>query len=97
MKRMILILTSLMCFALGGDSLRAVLSYSDTNGITPGAGGPAPTGLWGSDPLDNPFWSYDSSGSILTGPWVAGDTAVFSAGAPASPVLCEWRRPVPAA
>src|SRR5262245_19717711 len=53
--------------------------YWDVNGDAPG-GGPAVNGFydgtWGVDP----FWGSDPSGAVPTGPWTAGNKAVFTAG-----------------
>jgi len=83
MKRALSLLTSLLCLILSNGSLHAALSYWDGNGTDPGAGS-APSGLWGSDPFDDSFWSYDSAGTSQTNDWVNGDTAVFSAGTDAT-------------
>ena len=54
--------------------------YWDSNGATPGAGGPAPTGTWDADP----FWSSAPDGDAATGSWVDGNSAVFAAGTDAT-------------
>ncbi len=54
----------------------AITVYWDSNGATLGAGGAAPTGIWGTDA----FWSTDSAGGVATAAWTSGDTAVFAAG-----------------
>lgn len=54
--------------------------YWDSNGSTAGAGGPTPTGIWGTDT----FWSGSSSGVAGTAGWTVGNDAVFSAGADAT-------------
>ena len=46
----------------------------------PAAQAATPTGTWG---VDN-FWSGSSAGSVATGPWIGGNTAVFSAGSDAT-------------
>ena len=80
MKRLILLLTSLLCLAPGPSSVQAALSYWDSNGSTPGAGD-TPAGTWDGDW----FWSPDPAGaSSATSLWSDGDTAVFSAGADAT-------------
>jgi len=79
MKKSILLLTSLLCFALTSASLHAALSYWDSNGPEPGAGS-APTGLWSTDPAFDNFWTSSSTGTGTSNTWMAGDTAVFSAG-----------------
>ena len=53
--------------------------YWDSNGATPGAG-TTPTGTWGT----SAFWSTDPTGSVATGAWTSGDSAVFSAGTDAT-------------
>jgi len=53
--------------------------YWDSNGATPGAG-TTPTGTWGT----SAFWSTDPTGSVSTGAWTSGDSAVFSAGTDAT-------------
>ena len=83
MSKRIQLLASILCFALGSASLQATLSYWDGNGTNAGAG-PAPSGIWGSDPVDDHFWSYDPLGESQTNAWTEGDTAVFSAGADAT-------------
>lgn len=50
--------------------------YWDANGATAGAGGPTPTGVWGTDM----FWSQVFDGTATTGGWVDNDVAVFAAG-----------------
>lgn len=52
----------------------------DTNGVNPGAGGPAPVGIWGTDS----FWSSSEVGDVATTAWVPGSKAAFSAGADAT-------------
>lgn len=49
--------------------------FWDTNGVTPGAGGVAPSGSWA-----DANWSADLLGESATAAWAAGSTAVFSAG-----------------
>ncbi len=82
MKRVILILTSVICFALGSASLPAALTnYWDGNGDALGAGA-APNGNWDpADPVNGPFfWTADSTGASPTNAWPDGGVAVFSAG-----------------
>ncbi len=74
MKRSPLILAALLTVA-APFSLSAATVYWDTNDVMPGAG-PIPDGFWGG----TQFWSSDAAGEILPLDWVAGDTAVFSAG-----------------
>jgi autotransporter-associated beta strand protein len=83
MKKALLLLMTLVGLALSSASLHAALSYWDGNGTDPGAG-PAPTGLWSTDPLFDNFWTYDSTGAGASNTWVNGDTAVFSAGTDAT-------------
>src|SRR5438876_8539466 len=61
--------------------------YWDGNGTTGGAGA-APAGTWGPAISGDNFWNDQSDGTDggglgTIGPWVAGSTAVFSAGADA--------------
>jgi autotransporter-associated beta strand protein len=83
MKRALLLLTTLASLAFSSASLQAALSYWDGNGTDPGAG-IAPTGQWGTDATDNPYWNSSSLGTGPTNAWVNGDTAVFSAGTDAT-------------
>ena len=66
-----------MAFWQIGQPLQAAVVYWDIDGTTAGAGGATPTGTWDGT---NAFWNslYDGTGS--TAAWLAGDTAVFSAG-----------------
>ena len=57
-----LLALSLACLAV---PLAAQPLYWDTDGATSGAGGPTPTGTWGTDD----FWSTDPLGEVVTGPW----------------------------
>jgi len=78
MKKTILLITSIVCFALGATSVNGALSYWDSNGTDPGAAdafGTAP-GFWG---LDN-FWNASSDGTGTPGAWTDNNTAVFAAG-----------------
>jgi len=54
---------------------RAGTLYWDTNGTTAGTA-TSSTGTWGT----NNYWSTSSDGTIATGAWTAGETAVFAAG-----------------
>src|SRR5262249_32908825 len=54
--------------------------YWDANGATAGAGGPGPTGTWGT----SSFWTADSAGTTPTGNWIPGFDAVFAAGTDAT-------------
>ncbi len=54
--------------------------YWDTDGNTPGSGGPEPDGTWGVDD----FWSNSEDGDEATGGWTPGEIAVFSAGSDAT-------------
>src|SRR5436190_11388174 len=49
--------------------------YWDGNSLVTGAGA-TPAGGWDS----SLFWTLDPNGETLTGAWVPGSTAVFSAG-----------------
>src|SRR4051812_40523574 len=64
----------------------AAIVYWDMNGATPGSGvttSPSTFGVWGTGST-NQYWSTDSTGSLATAAWVAGNTAVFSAGSDAN-------------
>ena len=78
-----LLLTSLLCLALGSASVHAANKYWDINVATPGAGGPAPAGTWNTSVAN---WSTDSTGSSATTTFTSGttDTATFSAGTDAT-------------
>lgn len=52
----------------------------DANGASPGAGGPAPIGTWGTDS----FWSTSAAGDVATAAWLPGGKAAFSAGTDAT-------------
>jgi autotransporter-associated beta strand protein/parallel beta-helix repeat protein len=54
--------------------------YWDANGAIAGAGGPTPTGTWGTDS----FWSSVFDGTAATGGWVSGLNAIFAAGTDAN-------------
>ena len=60
------------------DAFGLALYFWDSNGTTPGAGGPTPTGTWGVDA----FWNDqgDGGGTNATKAWPAGNFAVFAAG-----------------
>jgi len=66
----------LLILAFGVSTLVRADLYWDSNGASAG-GSNADTapGTWG---VDN-FWSADPNGLAVTGPWVADETAVFSA------------------
>ena len=57
-----------------------MLTYWDANGNTAGAGGPSPTGTWGTDS----FWSASATGEDATAAYVLASDPVFSAGADAT-------------
>ena len=58
---------------------QAVTNYWDTNGSTPGSGGPTPSGNW-----EDPSWSLDPTGSSATTTWTEGTVPVFAAGSDAT-------------
>ena len=68
----------LLILAIGRPTdVRADL-YWDSNGTSAGgSNSDAAPGAWGVDS----FWGADPSGLAVTGPWVADETAVFSADA----------------
>jgi autotransporter-associated beta strand protein len=51
-------------------------TFWDLNGDVAGAGSTTPSGTWGTDSN----WGTKPDGTVATGPWVPGGTAVFSAG-----------------
>lgn len=57
-----------------------VLTYWDANGAVTGAGGPTPTGTWGTDS----FWSASAIGEAATAAYVLASDPVFSAGSDAT-------------
>ncbi|MGC3970895.1 MAG: autotransporter-associated beta strand repeat-containing protein [Pirellulales bacterium] len=59
----------------------AAVVYWDINGATAGAGGATPSGTWDAAQL---LWSTSLDGDTATAAWVAGNTAVFSAGSDAT-------------
>jgi hypothetical protein len=67
------------CTSLAGPPL-----FWDTNGPAAGAA-PAVPGAVAPGPWDlvTPFWTGSAIGVVPTGAWVAGDSAIFSAGADA--------------
>ncbi len=65
---------------LCGSPLSAATLYWDSNGATPYAGGPTPTGTWGTDA----FWSSSAQGTAATGAYVSASDVVFAAGADAT-------------
>jgi autotransporter-associated beta strand protein len=69
-------------FSLTYEDDLAPLAW-DANGATPGAGGPTPAGIWGTDA----FWSGSALGDAVTDVWVAGGKAAFSAGDDATGVF----------
>ena len=54
--------------------------YWDANGVTAGAGGPSPAGIWGVDA----FWNAFLLGDASTEAWTPGRNAFFSAGTDAT-------------
>jgi autotransporter-associated beta strand protein len=58
---------------------RAADLFWDSNGNLPGAGA-APAGIWGTDA----YWNDLLDGTGTSGPWIAGSTAIFSAGTDAT-------------
>jgi autotransporter-associated beta strand protein len=66
-------------FVLNYEDEVAPLAW-DSNGTTPGAGGPSPAGTWGLDA----FWSASAAGDLATAAWVPGSKAAFSAGVDAT-------------
>ena len=78
MKKHPLFLAVLLSTA-AASRVGATTVYWDTNADSPGAGNPA-NGAW-----TGAFWSLDPEGQLpVTTPWVANDTAVFSAGTDAT-------------
>ncbi len=73
--------TACLFFALLANTLQAqvVTNYWDTNGSTPGSGGPSPSGNW-----EDMSWTTDPTGSSATGNWVEGNVPAFSAGSDAT-------------
>ncbi len=69
--------TLVLAFLCGGTpAAQAATQYWDSNGAAPGsgnAGGKWQDGGW-------PNWSSSAAGDVDTGPWTAGNDAVFSAG-----------------
>jgi autotransporter-associated beta strand protein len=80
MKRFNLQLVAVLLLAAGSAATAHAQGtlYWDINGADPGAGqiDGFTDGVWGTDS----FWSTDPNGAVATGPWTAGDHAVFSAG-----------------
>lgn len=60
------------------NAYAGTLSYWDIDGVTPGAGGAAPSGNWG-----DANWSTSAAGDAATANWSAGNAAIFSAGSDA--------------
>jgi len=56
--------------------------FWDANGLVTGSGGPAPSGIWGTDN----YWSASILGEEATAAWVPGQAATFSAGEDATGV-----------
>lgn len=77
MKRRLAMATVGFFLATGSFAVVRADLYWDVNGASAGGSDTdtAP-GIWGM----NNFWSTDSEGNVETGPWVADETAVFSAG-----------------
>jgi fibronectin-binding autotransporter adhesin len=82
MKKIIQLITSLICFAFCATSVQANTNYWDINGDTAGAGGVTPAGTWDTGTTAN--WSTDSAGGIATTTWADNDDAIFSAGSNAT-------------
>src|SRR5689334_213977 len=61
--------------ALGGQA-RAANQYWDQNGTAAGGG---TSGAWDNSPSTT-NWTSDPNGTSTTSAWVAGNTAIFSAG-----------------
>jgi len=72
------------------DAFAAYLYFWDSNGTTPGAGGPTPSGTWGVDPYWSPDDEAGNTGTNTTGAWVAGKGAVFAAGDDATGVYTVY-------
>ena len=79
-KTHLIAVAAAMALGAGADRALAVNLYWDANGATGGAGGPTPTGTWGTDH----FWNPKSDGAVGTAAWSAGNTAVFAAGTDAT-------------
>ena len=69
----------LLLTLLAGAANAQVTYYWDTNGATPGAGGPTPSGNW-----EGMNWTTNSTGSSATVNWVEGSFPLFSAGTDAT-------------
>lgn len=67
-------------FIVSGVTPPAPQLHWDANGATAGAGGPTPSGVWGTDA----FWSASPAGDAATVGWTADADAVFSAGSDAT-------------
>jgi autotransporter-associated beta strand protein len=71
--------------AIGGvqvvNAYTGTLSFWDTDGATPGAGGATPAGTWNAT---NTNWSSNSLGNVDAGTWTASNAAVFAAGTAAT-------------
>jgi autotransporter-associated beta strand protein len=53
--------------------------FWDADGAVAGAGGPTPTGAWGTDS----YWGASALGDALTAGWISGEGATFAAGSDA--------------
>jgi autotransporter-associated beta strand protein len=53
------------------------VGYWDLNGVTAGAGGITPSGIWNSS---NTYWNSSTDGTGSAAAWTAGNTAIFAAG-----------------
>jgi autotransporter-associated beta strand protein len=53
--------------------------FWDADGAVAGAGGPTPTGAWGTDS----YWGRSALGDALTAGWISGEGATFAAGSDA--------------
>ncbi len=76
-KRAVTILGLLVLLTANVSAL--TLYFWDTNGETPGSGGPAPTGTWGVDAYWSPDDGAGNAGTRPTEPWNPGNIAVFAA------------------
>lgn len=72
------VLLALAIVAMLSGRAWAAFAYWDTNGATAGSsGGTTASGTWSSSGGN---WSTSSAGTVATGNWVSGNSAVFSAG-----------------
>lgn len=74
------VLTAIAWLATVATTSQAATVYWDLNDTTAGSGGPSPSGVWNTSNL---FWNDTADGTGTLGSWIAGDTAVFSAGSDA--------------